>query len=50
MSRAAGEIGETTWKPATVPEEPEIARTSPAVMREGYEKYSAETSAVIKSS
>jgi hypothetical protein len=33
-----------------VPDEPEITRTSPSGMREGYEKYSAETSAAIKSS
>ena len=50
MPRAAGKSGEKAWKPATVPDEPEITRTFPSRVREGYEKYSAETSAAIKSS
>jgi len=50
MSRTACGRGRAARKPPAVPEEAKITRTSPFGMREGYEKYSAETSAAIKSS
>jgi hypothetical protein len=50
MSRTACGRGRAARKPSAVPGEAEITRTCPSGMREGYEKYSAETSAAIKSS
>jgi hypothetical protein len=50
MSKTACGRGRAAGKPSAVPGEAEITRTSPSGIRERYEKYSAETSAAIKSS